>query len=419
MQSNSISPIKNIVFIFAGEVHSDPGPVGLVKHYIEKFDLAGIPQIFCSELNHDWSLEDKQAFESKLAKENSTYVDTYSSLTKKVASLTFPYFTKDAYEMIKKVHSRALMINGLNQDKCHADATHAANLILQYINTLENLEINRSLKDLNIPYQGLERDYSQHHRFIDLLNSNSERTNEVLVAHEITRIKGMVEKLFQNALPQLKENCGIVWINCGVNHIHNLAVETLKYAHGSSVTNRSFTILPIAAFSEYGNEYKEIFLKGNLLSKIFLNNPEYRPLYEKIPFHIVDDILEIKKHNYKSRKFDILMDFAEKSFQKENLFFIPEWNETKKKLVEENHGVLHKTINNDAVISIASEKLLQPLRNSLDIDRKKITFFKESIKNVDVLKENHLITVETLPDSSQFLVTFPKSENDLIATVIK
>lgn len=411
MQLNNI---KNTIIIFVGESHRDPAAVGLIKHYIEKFHQAGIPQIFCAELPHDRSLKSKNDIESKTAETNSSYVDFFSSLAERKQSLIFPYFSIKTAEKMKSILQSHLHLS-------NEDSSNTSDLVMFYLNTLENLQLNKLLNKLQIPYQGIEQKVSEYSKFNQEVTSLSTKSNHLIIQNEKERIEGMVQRLFEQALPLLNNNHGIVWVNSGATHIQNLAAVTLKYIQENSLNlGRSFTMLPIACFSEYGDTEEDNLIDNISLMRKPFNNTKYADLYNKLAFHMVTDVKEEGKHQYKSKKFSELMDFAKASFQKSNIFHIPEWNAEKQLVVEKNRGKVLNAGQNHATISIASEILLNPLREVLGIDRSLITISPAYFAQTKTLLENEpTITVEPLPNPIKLLVTYPKAQEKFVASVVK
>ncbi len=416
MQVNSI---KNTVFIFVGEAHCDPAPVGLIKQYIKKFHQEGIPQIFCAEHPHNETFEETKVNEQEIANEISKYVDFFKYLAKNNPELAFPYFTsEDKHKIEFKLFEAGINV-GIEREGCADVAVQ----IVNYIHNLENLQLNQVLSDLQIPFQGIELESSEHDEFyMKLITTPTSDSNNLAISNEKYRIEAMVQKLFEKALPLLKENNGIVWVNCGALHIHNLAVVTLKHIQENLLTiNNSYTLLPITCYSEYGKEqYKDaIILRQLFQMRASFKQTKYSSLFEKIPYYVVENVQEEQMHSYQSKKFDELMSYAKGSFQKTNCYYIPEWNIEKEKIVKEFQGIIQSVEGNNAIISIVSEILLQPLREVLGIDRKKITIKKSFTEKRTLLEEQPTITVEALPSPNQLLITFPMSKHNFVKSVVE
>lgn len=419
-----VDGVKNTIIFFMGEVHNCPAAPGLLEKSLEELDDMGIPQVVCCEQAHNTSLEEKNALEIKLAEGNQVIISNMFSASSRWAlikdpSLHFPYFT----EQICKT-----TIEVLQHVMSEGESNKTARLVMNYINNLQNLELNKTLSRLQIPYQGIETDLEVHNERVETIYRSSNELSASLVQSLATRrTLEMRHRLFEKAIPLLKENCGVVWINCGVEHIYDLAVVILKYIEEhSAYGNRSFTVLPIACFSGYAEN------KDYLISRIeeLKNNLDKGPLAKwskKVNFHIVDDVVETSKFKFESNKFTELMKFVKQTFYKPNFYHIPNWSDNKSKFVEVNYGKVMKLEGEDATVSIASERMLAPLRNELGIERKSLNFQKlpgtEETKREEVarrrglLEDDPLITVEPTPNPQVLLVTYPKSKENLVVQV--
>lgn len=399
--------INNTVIVFVGESHRDPAPIGLTRIYMEKFHSMGIPQIFCSELPSTQSLETKTSYEIINAKNNDFMLKNISELNnvaKKHPDLAFPYFTLNSINDIQKIVSNAFPSS--------KQSTHVqmSDHLSRYINTLESLLVNQQLIDLGISFQGLERSDQEYKKFVlNCINSNN--PNDTMFSAEEARIQEMTKNIFAHAFPQLEKSGGIIWVNLGAVHSHNLAISVLNYIQENELTKKhSFTLIPTACFSLYAQDNKDSIMEGILEARNHLNQKHLFPLFDKLLLQLVDDIKELGKHKYQSLKFDALMRFVEKSWDKKNIFYIPSFDAQKKKVIEKNNGEIQQIEGEYAVVSIVSEVLLQPLRDQLGIERRKLTFRKNYEDKIKKLSENPLITVEFLPDPQQVIATFPSSQ---------
>lgn len=399
--------INNTVIVFVGESHRDPAPIGLTRIYMEKFHSMGIPQIFCSELPCTQTIEIKGQYESTNAKNNDFMLKKITKLdtiAKKHPDLAFPYFTLNSRHDIKKVVAEAF------PSMEESVYIQMSDYLTRYIYTIESLQLNQQLLNLGISFQGIERPEEEHKKWaLNCVASNN--LNVIVASAEQMRIQVMTENIFVRAFQQLEKSGGIIWVNLGVLHSHNLAVSVLNHIQKNDFTKKhSFTLIPTACFSLYSQDTKDSLMGGVLEARNNMDQKQLLPLFDKLSLQLVDDVKELGKHRYESLKFDALMRFVEKSLDKKNIFYIPSFNAQKKKVIEEKNGEIQRIEREHAVVSIASEVLLQPLRDQLGIERRKLTFSKNYANNIGKLCENPLITVEFLPDPQQVVATFPSSQ---------
>ena len=98
------------------------------------------------------------------------------------------------------------------------------------------------------------------------------------------------------------------------------------------------------------------------------------------------------------------------------LFTIPKFDENKALLIKSLGGEIIKD-NNNAIVRINSDVLKKDERKILGIDRKLISFNKDSTEKVSYLSKFDDITIEKAKDSEKFLVTFPINRLELISRV--
>lgn len=92
---------------------------------------------------------------------------------------------------------------------------------------------------------------------------------------------------------------------------------------------------------------------------------------------------------------------------------------TKSSKEEEHGGKIESLTGELALISIAPEVLLQPVRDSLSIDRRKLTFRQNHVQKIKELACQHLITIEHLLEPQEVMATFPLSELPIVTAIVK
>lgn len=292
-----------IALLFMGEDHRDPGPTGLMHAYIKAFYKLGIKQIFCPEISHIHTLEQEKKSAHNYAKKSAALLNfkEIKNLLIRTPELSFPYFAANEDEKIKEIFSKIFL--GIETEKL-ALITHQA---VTYLHDLECIQLNLQLENLQIPFQGIECDEQEHRElFCNLLQSG----NQLAAVHaaEKLRIQQMTKNLFDKAFPQINTTGGVIWINPGAMHTHNLAVSALNHIEENDLNDLySFKLIPTICQSQYITNDKNAFLSRLEGAKQALNEKKMLPLFEEIPLHIIRDVKEIKAHHFESLAFDKLM----------------------------------------------------------------------------------------------------------------
>lgn len=414
LNQNENINIKNIVFCLLGESHRDPAPSGLMRAYMEKFHSIGIPQIFCAELPCDQTLAQKIKFEKTCDQQNQMMMQIpgIKAIAKKNSALSFPYFDFNMEEQVQRVLQ-------LTQIIPNESIPQAASQLTKYVANRENMLLNLQLHQLGIPFIGIERRTEEHANFYQNILV-SQQSNELMRSAESIRMEGMLQKIVANVLPKIANSGGVIWISVGAIHTHNLAISILNYIQKNELSRQhSYTLIPIVSFSDYVLDTKKSLLEAVSQYKFNLRQEELLPLFEKLPYHLVDDIKELSQHKFESITFSNLMSYAEESFKKKNIFFIPSFNGDKKQLIEEKEGIIIGQENDYTIVSIASEVLLLPVRKQLEIERNKITFSKNYQENIEKLSCLAAVTLEHLPNPKQVIVTYPVSVKELVNEIVK
>lgn len=409
ISTNKEGHLNNIVMIFMGECHFDPAPLGLTRLQMQKFHKLAIPQILCAEESYTQSFEEKFANDTGCDKLNQKLLtgSNYVQLMRRAPELSFPFYSPESEILIKNLFRH-------DNEHLSSKAGNVARQLVKYLAFKENVLLNEQVVRLKIPYQGIERSNQEHQKLIQSVNAEHNARSELtLFDSEASRIAAMVGNIFEKALPRISQTGGIIWISeLGVLHSHNLALSVLNHIQKLNLyKNHSFTLLPLACFSGYTQETtKNEFL--NLIPFFFelLQQPNLKTLSNQLPLQVIEDVKETSQHQYSSLNFERAMVFAEKSFQKRNIFHIPTFDDQKRKLIEDNFGIVQKIEDKTALVCIASEILLQPMRNCLGIDRRKLTFknnHEEKIRQFLCLPQ---ITLEYLQSPQQVIVTFPAAE---------
>lgn len=393
--------IKNITLIFAGENHYDPGPTGMIRDGLQQLHEKAIPQIFCREITHEMTLEMKISAEIEAATEGKTLLKNTKVLqfAKTSNNLAYPYFTHDSTQCIKKLLGKA------------------ADYVLLNLNIKEQNLLNTQLIKYNIPYQGIERSNKEYMELCHLVAIGID-PEQIYLQHEAARVQAMLENLFNKAVPHLASTGGVVWISIGGAHTHNLAISALHHIKQNKLSEtHSFNVISLVCNSEYAPN--EDFSDAIKQMRKGLQRPDLEELFNKQPYKKIDDIQEQGKHKFTSTKFQEVVNFSIKAFQRTHLFSLPPLTSEMRNVLQETKAKIVKKDMEHTLISIVSEVLLQPLRNSLGIDRRIITLRKNGNEILESMSKNPLLTIEPQIDPLKFLITFPQSETANIEALIK
>jgi hypothetical protein len=302
-ESSTTTFRPKIVLLFMGEDHRDPGPTGLMHSYIKAFHQLSIKQIFCPEISHIHTKEQEKESAHNYAKKSAVLLDfkEIKGLMTRNPELSFPYFPSNADKEIREIFSKLFLGIGTEE------LALITNQAVTYLHDLECIQLNQQLENLKIPFQGIERDEEEHRElFSNLLQSG----NQLAAVHaaEKLRIQQMTKNLFDKAFPHINASGGIIWVNPGAMHTHNLAVSVLNHIEENDLNDLySFKLIPTICQSPYITNDKNAFLARLEGAKQALNEKKMLPLFDEIPLHIIRDVKEIKAHHFESLVFDKLM----------------------------------------------------------------------------------------------------------------
>ena len=288
---------KKISVIFVGENHKDPAPMGLTRQYMRELYTSNIDQIRCTE--HPFDL----TFEAQ-AKIINQWVMLNNNLLEIEAINQLAIHNKCAFPFFNEQDDKILQIIGNIfphlEKKLHQSAMRQ---LYKYLYLQEVSFLNQQHSDLGLPYQGIERAQNE---CVDL--SRKVMINpDILFQYEKIRIEAMTKNIVDKALPKLKNNGGVMWINTGLCHTLNLATS-LHHHIVKNLLNHEYSFQMIATICY--SSYVQNSIKSNLMdiprSVAALENEELIALSKKIPVNLIE-ITEIGKHRYSALKLDPLI----------------------------------------------------------------------------------------------------------------
>ena len=295
---HSASEKLKITVIFMGENHKDLTVPGYTRQCMGEFYKAKIDQIHCPEHPFDLSFEGQaQAINQwMMLNKNLLKIEEIKNLRIQ-GECAFPYFDKKQEQKITEILAEKFPHL---EKKLH----HSAMMQLCKDNYYKEVSlINQMHSELCIPYQGIE---IANDAFLDF--SRKVRINpDLLFEYEKFRIDAMTKNIVDKALPKLKNNGGVIFVNTGLCHTLNLAASLHHYIAKNLLNHEySFQMIANICYSAYVKDCIKSNLNDIPRAVAALENEELITLSKKIPVNLIE-ITEIGKHRYKAPKLDPLI----------------------------------------------------------------------------------------------------------------
>jgi|GEM_PF-6853697 len=294
----SASEKLKITVIFMGENHKDLTVPGYTRQCMSEFYKAKIDQMHCPEHPFDLS------FEAQAEAINQWMVlNNYLLKIEEIKNLriqgecAFPYFSKEQEQKITDI---------LGEKFPHLKKSlhHSAMMQLCKDNYYKEVSLlNQLHRELSIPYQGIELANDAFLNFSRKVMINP----ELLFEYEKIRIEAMTKNIVEKALPKLKNNGGVIFVNTGLSHTLNLATSVHHHIAKNLLNHEySFQMIANICYSAYVKDSIQSNLKDIPRAVAALENEELIALSKKIPVNLIE-ITEIGKHRYQALKLDPLI----------------------------------------------------------------------------------------------------------------
>jgi hypothetical protein len=290
---------QKISIVEVGELHNDPGCLNMLNNYLRELKKdQGLNVVFCEEDHASQNVKTRLENLNKIVSNNNMALNRlgFNKFLTTDNQHKLPYFNKKGRELLNKETAK-LAYEGTPEEVIKQQADQ----IFRFQNAKESLQLSKILKELKIPYVGIELDTEQHKEMM----KKAFQDNEGYLNYEQLRVKNMANNIIEKAVPKLKGEDGIIFVFGGVNHTHRLATY-LKYLANQSekFTNIDLKLVPIKCFSNYPyQEQLDNVMEAESVSK--LNDPSYIiSLYEETPCNTVNVKEDLKKGGFYSSEFD-------------------------------------------------------------------------------------------------------------------
>jgi hypothetical protein len=264
---------KKISIVILGNIHRDPAPLILMRDLLPSLHQKKIPCVHCEEDHADQTLDNKLIGNSKFLEQNEALfkIPAIHNLLTKKKTLTRTYLPLDCRHELEKIIASATLlpkneVNSLVWSLLHNNA---------YI---EHLKLAQLEKTLGISYCGIEMSLQEQKKM-----QYETQNNNMYALWENKRIDIMVNNIFAKGCAQLAGD-GIIFITCGINHAHRLAVALqLHYNKNPELKNKyGIKIFPLKFFSPYVTDGIESHKAAVAITKQY-DSAEVLKSYDLIP----------------------------------------------------------------------------------------------------------------------------------------
>ncbi len=295
---HSTSEKLRITVIFMGENHKDLTVPGYTRQCMKEFYKAKIDQIHCPEHPYDLSFDDQaQAINQWMILNNYLLKFEEIKNLRIQGECAFPYFNKKQEQKITGI---------LAEKFPHIQKSLHQSAMIQLCKNNYYKEVsllNQMHRELSIPYQGIEM---ANDVFVDF-SRKVMIDPDLVFEYEKIRIDAMTKNIVDKALPKLKNNGGVIFVNTGLCHTLNLAAS-LHHHIAKNLLNHQYSFQMIAniCYSAYVKDCIKSNLNDIPRAVEALKNEELIALSKKIPVNLIE-ISEIGKHHYQALQLDPLI----------------------------------------------------------------------------------------------------------------
>lgn len=393
--------MKNIFIFPVGVIHRDPAPYRLFADLIQDLHNKDIPVVFADETHESVNLAQR----IKVEKSNWNIIKTvmatgkYNRFLKKSSECQQPFFCVSDLENIMKWMKKIdptvddITIAALSRDLLRNNAFP------------EIINLYELIQSLGIKYKGLEDAELGKQIQMEFLRQNNATYRE----REDERTNHMVKNLIAS-FKLFPAKGGVLIANIGANHVHRFATKLMLYIQKNSDLQKHYNIKikPITLFSPYVTD--GIATHEHVVRWVSpIDTPEVLNAYPLMP--CVRVLCTETQSGFDCPELKNFRDLAISHLKMghANKYFIPNFNDEKKKLILELNGsVIQIRPDLVAEVSLDTEILYKENRIKLGLERRLITLNGTSgVK--EYLKSIKDITIEETGNDNKILVTLPKS----------
>ena len=402
---------KQISIAFLGTSNGDPISFIVARMMIEMAHKQGIPIVFsndtyCGISYDDWIKSINQ--ESALADQHNQHIEFKPFLKR---DLPRPYVSSadknKILDFLKRqtgIKGPAFILQGIYQ------------ALEGRVAATERIKLAEYLKAQNIPFTSIQSDMLAGLP-MDMLAEIPTQLKELFGDVVVGRIQKVLTNI-TTGLSSLPGN-GLIFVLSNAVYAHRLAAHFMLKYNGDDVLRQKYDIsfFPCVLASPYSKFHLS---DSSAIDRLKANDPAgIKQLYPQLPCPFV----KCKDEKDLPAELTSMMDKAFLHLlPKKVTIVVPSYHEeTKKPIIERFKGkVLNTDKNNYATVEITSVNLNEIKRDTRDllgIQRIKIADLKK--EQLDFLKHDKKITIETAAEPNTFFLTFPANRRPFIGNVIE
>lgn len=398
-------PKKRVSVICLGHVHRDHSLQVILLSQLKHLVKDGINVFYCTEQLENHTLAVKIERDKRCATQNAEYV-TLPAIQKILRppdkDHAKPYFT------FKDVQEIRAFLKEISPSTEESEFRTLAEEISRFQMYIHQIPLNTFLDEHHIPLLGLECPNTE-----DLLNRSNNFSAD-LEAVEKNRVSHMAKTFHRKVLPTLEQNT-LVITHGGALHTRRLAANILAEMQTQTDTNIELHVFALNSVSNYGRDSWAgtcTLIKTREES----DSPSIKIIYETLPLRIAELIEKNQGESFESEEFYKVFQEATLPLRSPKLYFIPDRNADKRKLIEDLNGTIVQERDNGFYVKIRSVTLKAEQRKILGIERKMALLTDEMLHT---LEENKKITLEKTCYPGKYLVTFPQDLFDFVKEIIE
>lgn len=271
---------NKISIIVLGNNHADFTPYSVLIRLFEELSKRKIPCAFKEEGPSDETLADATVSTESGLKQTQLVKQRFPEVIKlytKDKKSTRMYLTKSTWKPIEEGVNAKFMPLLPKKMQNKGTLTSVVLDVFRENAYLEELKLFKRLRELQIPYAGIEADTKTYNQYMIASNGSE----EAYYKNELMRIGYMVKNIMSGISQRFPEG-GIVFVFTGRNHSHRVAANLLNYVQSEKLDLTNFDFHAFNLCSSYVKEWDEDNDDALELTAS-LDSPEIKEIYKSLP----------------------------------------------------------------------------------------------------------------------------------------
>ncbi|AZL15267.1 hypothetical protein [Rickettsiales endosymbiont of Stachyamoeba lipophora] len=224
-----------ISIVILGKIHRDPMANAVAEELVGKLANQQIPIVFCTEKEHNPNLPELLAHLSNQIPLTEEYIkkNDLQKFFETRHGLKLPFVSLENQLRLLKELEKMPNSSSFSPSKSLQD-------IICIESTKKNLSLLKIIKELKVPYIGIDKDYH-------LVHSSTPEDHEI----ELKRINNMVTGVTQQAFKEYDNGSKLIICQGGIIHTHRFAASLMAFIQDNPNLPFDIAIYPVTIHSEY------------------------------------------------------------------------------------------------------------------------------------------------------------------------